>query len=275
MPMKTYKPTSSGLREQVVVDFAEVTTTRPEKSLVTSMPRTGGRNNLGRITVRHIGGGVKQKYRLVDFKRDKDNIPARVMSIEYDPNRTARLALLAYRDGEKRYMLAPQGLEVNSMVESGEHAEIKVGNCLPLKHIPIGTVIHNVELNPGQGGVLVRSAGASAQLSGKDNDYAIIKMPSGEQRMVLLTCKATIGKLSNVDHWNISLGKAGKSRKKGIRPTVRGSVMNPVDHPHGGGEGRAPIGHPGPMTPWGKPALGKKTRNRKKQTSRYILKRRK
>ncbi|HBI02702.1 MAG TPA: 50S ribosomal protein L2, partial [Paenibacillaceae bacterium] len=237
--------------------------------------KTAGRNNQGKITVRHHGGGHKQKYRIIDFKRTKDGIPGRVATIEYDPNRSANIALINYADGEKRYILAPNGLEVGMTIVSGPDADIKVGNCLPLENIPVGTVIHNIEMKPGKGGQLVRSAGTEAQLLGKDGAYAIVRLASGETRMILKECRATIGQVGNIDHELINTGKAGRSRWKGIRPTVRGSVMNPVDHPHGGGEGRAPIGRPGPCTPWGKPALGAKTRNKKKQSNKYIVRNRK
>ncbi len=275
MGIKKYKPTSPGRRQMTVSTFEEITTSTPEKSLLVSKSKTAGRNNQGKITVRHHGGGHKQKYRIIDFKRTKDGIPGRVATIEYDPNRSANIALINYADGEKRYILAPNGLEVGMTIVSGPDADIKVGNCLPLENIPVGTVIHNIEMKPGKGGQLVRSAGTEAQLLGKDGAYAIVRLASGETRMILKECRATIGQVGNIDHELINTGKAGRSRWKGIRPTVRGSVMNPVDHPHGGGEGRAPIGRPGPCTPWGKPALGAKTRNKKKQSNKYIVRNRK
>ncbi|RPF42770.1 50S ribosomal protein L2 [Thermodesulfitimonas autotrophica] len=272
MPVKKYKPTSPGRRFVTVSTFEEVTKTEPERSLLKPLKRKGGRNNQGRITVRHQGGGHKRAYRVIDFKRDKDGVPAKVVAIEYDPNRSARIALLHYRDGEKRYIIAPAGLEVGQTVVSGPDADIKVGNALPLRNIPVGTVIHNIELNPGEGAKLVRSAGASAQLMAKEGDYATIRMPSGEMRLIQLDCRATIGQVGNEEHENISIGKAGRARWMGIRPTVRGVVMNPVDHPHGGGEGKSPIGR-NPVTPWGKPALGVRTR-KPKPSDRLILKRR-
>lgn len=274
MAVKTYKPTSPGRRHMTVSTFEEVTKKAPEKSLVVTLKNTGGRNAHGHITVRHRGGGVKRKYRIIDFKRDKDGIPAKVSAIEYDPNRSAYIALLNYADGEKRYIIAPNGIKVGDTVVSGEDADIKVGNALPLKNIPVGTIIHNVELYAGNGGQLVRSAGSSAQLMAKEGNYGQIRLPSGEVRMVRLECKATIGQVGNVEHENISIGKAGRKRHMGIRPGVRGSVMNPVDHPHGGGEGRAPIGMPSPVTPWGKPTLGYKTRKKNKESDKYIVKRR-
>jgi large subunit ribosomal protein L2 len=257
-----------------VSDFAEVTKAEPEKSLVTHIKKTAGRNNQGKITVRHIGGGSKKKYRLIDFKRDKDGIPAKVVGIEYDPNRTANIALLFYKDGEKRYILAPLGVKPGDMLMSGETAEVRPGNAIPLKNIPVGAEIHNLEMKPGAGGQLVRSAGNVAQLMAKDAKYATVRLPSGEMRMVPVICKATMGQLGNLDHELINIGKAGKNRLKGKRPTVRGSVMNPNDHPHGGGEGRAPIGRPAPSTPWGKPALGYKTRKKKKASDKLIVRRR-
>lgn len=272
MAVKKYKPTSPGRRFVTVSTFEEITKTEPEKSLLVPLKKTGGRNAQGRITVRHRGGGHKRMYRLIDFKRDKDGVPAKVVAIEYDPNRSARIALLHYADGEKRYILAPVGLEVGMTVESGPNADIKPGNCLPLKNIPLGTLVHNIELYPKGGGQLVRSAGAAAQLMAKEGRYANLRMPSGEMRLVLLECRATVGQVGNVEHENITVGKAGRSRWLGRRPTVRGVVMNPVDHPHGGGEGRSPIGR-NPTTPWGKPALGRRTR-RKKPSDRLILKRR-
>ncbi len=273
MAVKRFKPITPGTRQKTVSSFAEVTTDKPEKSLLVSKNKTGGRNNNGRITVRHIGGGNRNKYRIVDFKRNKDNIPAKVATIEYDPNRTSYIALLHYADGEKRYILAPLGLNVGDVVISGETADIKAGNALPLGEIPVGTLVHNVELQPGNGGVLVRTAGAAAQLMAKEGKYATLKMPSGEMRMILLTCKATIGQVGNLDHELVSLGKAGRKRHMGVKPTVRGVVMNPNDHPHGGGEGKSPVGMPSPVTPWGKPALGYKTRKHRKASDRFIVKR--
>jgi len=272
--VKRYKPYTPSRRHMTVSDFAEVTKDKPEKSLVVHIKKTAGRNNHGKITVRHIGGGSKKKYRIVDFKRDKDGIPAKVASIEYDPNRTANIALLFYKDGEKRYILAPHGVKVGDMLMSGETAEVRPGNAIPLKNIPVGAEIHNVEMKPGRGGQLVRSAGNVAQLMAKDAKHATIRLPSGEMRMVPVVCKATIGQLGNLDHELISIGKAGKNRLKGKRPTVRGSVMNPNDHPHGGGEGRSPIGRPAPCTPWGKPTLGYKTRKKKKASDLLIIRRR-
>jgi len=258
-----------------VSDFSEITKKKPEKSLLKKLQKKAGRNNLGRITVRHRGGGHKRRYRVIDFKRNKDDIPAKVAAIEYDPSRTARIALLHYADGEKRYILAPVGLKVGQKVLSGEKAEIKPGNCLSLRNIPVGTAIHNIELKKGKGGQLVRSAGGAAQIMAKEGQYAQIRLPSGEVRMVHLDCRATIGQVGNVEHENITIGKAGRSRWLGFRPAVRGSVMNPVDHPHGGGEGKAPIGKPSPLTPWGKPTLGYKTRAKNKKSDQYIIKRRK
>ena len=274
MAVKRFKPITPGTRQKTVSSFAEVTTDKPEKSLLVSINKTGGRNNNGRITVRHIGGGNRNKYRIIDFKRNKDNIPAKVATVEYDPNRTSYIALLHYADGEKRYILAPLGLSVGDVVVSGENADIKAGNALPLGSIPVGTLVHNVELQPGNGGVMVRTAGAAAQLMAKEGKYATLKMPSGEMRMVLLTCKATIGQVGNLDHELVSLGKAGRKRHMGIKPTVRGVVMNPNDHPHGGGEGKSPVGRPGPVTPWGKPALGYKTRKHHNRSDKFIVKRR-
>lgn len=273
MPVKTYKPTSPGRRGMSVSTFEEITRTKPEKSLLAPLKQKAGRNNQGRITVRHRGGGHKQRYRIIDFKRDKYGVPAKVSSIEYDPNRTARIALLTYRDGEKRYILAPVGLKVGDQVMSGPEAEIRVGNSLPILRIPLGTQVHNIELQPGKGGQLVRAAGTSAQVVAKEGSYAQIRMPSGEVRLVSQNCLATVGQVGNVDHSNITLGKAGRKRWLGIRPTVRGSAMDPNSHPHGGGEGRSPIGMPGPKTPWGKPALGAKTR-KNKLTEKYIVRRR-
>jgi large subunit ribosomal protein L2 len=274
MAVKKYKPVTPGRRGMTVATFEEITKKEPEKSLLVSLKRSGGRNAQGRITIRHRGGGHKRKYRLIDFKRTKDGIPAKVAAIEYDPNRSARIALLHYVDGEKRYILAPVGLKVGDYVESGPESDIKPGNALPLENIPIGTIVHNVELHPGRGAQLVRSAGASAQLMAKEGNYATLRLPSGEFRMVHIRCRASIGQVGNVEHENIVIGKAGRSRNLGKRPHVRGVVMNPVDHPHGGGEGKAPIGRPGPVTPWGKPTLGARTR-KKKASDRLIVRRRK
>jgi large subunit ribosomal protein L2 len=274
MAIKKYKPTSPARRHMTVSTFEEITKEEPEKSLLVSMNSKAGRNAQGRITVRHQGGRTKRKYRLIDFKRDKDNVPAKVAGIEYDPNRSANIALLHYADGEKRYILAPLDLKVGDTVVSGAGVDIKVGNALPLSDIPVGTIIHNIELTPGKGGQMVRSAGNSAQLMAKEGDYAHVRLPSGEMRLVRINCRATIGQVGNLDHENISIGKAGRKRHMGVRPTVRGSVMNPVDHPHGGGEGRAPIGRPTPVTPWGVPTLGHKTRKKKNETDKYIVKRR-
>jgi large subunit ribosomal protein L2 len=258
-----------------VLDFSEITKDEPEKSLLADLKKTGGRNVYGRITVRHRGGGHKRKYRIIDFKRDKDGIPAKVAGIEYDPNRSANIALLIYADGEKRYIIAPLGLNVGDTVISGADVDIKPGNALPLSSIPVGTVIHNIELKAGKGGQLVRAAGNAAQLMAKEGDYAHVKLPSGEVRLIRQECKATVGQVGNLDHENITIGKAGRKRHMGIRPTVRGSAMNPVDHPHGGGEGKAPIGRPTPVTPWGKPTLGYKTRKKNKASDKFIVKRRK
>lgn len=274
MAVKSFNPTTPSRRNMTVSTFEEVTTSVPEKSLLVNKNRTGGRNANGKITVRHIGGGAKQKYRIIDFKRNKDVIPAKVSTIEYDPNRSAFIALIVYADGEKRYIIAPVGLKVGDTIVSGPEADIKVGNCLPLKNIPVGTFVHNVELSKGKGGQLVRAAGSSAQLMAKEGDYATLRLPSGEMRYVRIECRATIGTVSNLTHEIVNIGKAGRKRHMGVRPTVRGSVMNPCDHPHGGGEGRSPIGHPGPLTPWGKPALGYKTRKHKKYSDRFIVKRR-
>jgi large subunit ribosomal protein L2 len=274
MSIRKFKPTSPAIRQMTVSSFEEITNKEPEKSLIINLNRSGGRNAQGRITIRHRGGGAKRKYRIIDFKRNKDGIPGKVASIEYDPNRTANIALINYADGEKRYILAPYGLKVDDVIESGENADIKIGNCLQLKDIPVGTTVHNVELKPGKGGQLVRSAGAEAQLMAKEGKYAQLRLPSGEFRLVRVECRATIGQVGNVDHENITIGKAGRKRHMGIRPTVRGSAMNPVDHPHGGGEGRAPIGMPSPLTPWGKPALGLKTRKKNKKSNKYIVRRR-
>lgn len=273
MGIKRYKPTSSARRFMTVSTFEEITCTKPERSLLEDQKHKAGRNAQGKITVRHHGGGNKRKYRIIDFKRNKDDIIATVKTIEYDPNRTANIALLVYADGVKKYILAPVGLSVGDKVVSGSTADIKPGNALPIEAIPVGTMIHNIELQPGKGGQLVRAAGMAAQLMAKEGKYAQVKMPSGEMRLILVKCKATIGQVGNLDHEIIRIGKAGKKRHMGIRPTVRGSVMNPCDHPHGGGEGRAPIGRSGPVTPWGKPALGYKTRKKKNRTDKLILKR--
>ena len=273
MAVKKSNPTSAGQRFRAVASFEEITAKAPEKSLLETKKKTGGRNSYGRITVRHIGGGNRQKYRVIDFRRNKDNIPAKVASIEYDPNRSAYIALLNYVDGEKRYILAPVGLAVGDTVESGENAEIKVGNTLPFTKIPVGSVVHNIEFTPGKGGKIARSAGNSAQFMALEGGYATLRMPSGEMRKVPEKCRATIGQVGNLEHEITSIGKAGAKRHMGVRPTVRGSAMNPVDHPHGGGEGRAPIGHAGPMTPWGKPALGYKTRKKKNRTNKLMVKR--
>ena len=274
MAVKKYNPTSPGRRFMSVSAFEEITTNKPEKSLLAPIKKTGGRNVHGRITVRHIGGGAKQKYRIIDFKRNKDGIPAKVATIEYDPNRTANIALLHYADGEKRYILAPYGMQVGDTILSGETADIKPGNALEIKNIPVGTMIHNIELKPGKGGQIARSAGNAAQLMAKEGAYAQVRLPSGEVRMIPMNAKATIGQVGNLDSENVNIGKAGRKRHMGVRPTVRGSVMNPCDHPHGGGEGKSPIGRPGPVTPWGKPALGYKTRKKKNPTSKFIVKRR-
>ena len=273
MGIKKYTAYTPSRRNMTGSDFAEITKTTPEKSLLTSLKKNAGRNNQGKITVRHHGGGNRQKYRIVDFRRLKDGVPATVIGIEYDPNRSANIALICYADGEKSYIIAPQGLAVGQKVMNGASAEIRTGNCLPLSEIPVGTMIHNIELYPGKGGQLVRSAGNGAQLMAKEGNYATVRLPSGEMRMVPLTCRATIGIVGNIDHNLINYGKAGRIRHMGIRPTVRGSVMNPNDHPHGGGEGKAPVGRPGPCTPWGKPALGHKTR-RKKASDKLIVRRR-
>ncbi len=274
MAVKKYSPTSPARRFMTVSTFEEITKTEPEKSLVETLRKSGGRNSYGRITVRHHGGGARQKYRIIDFKRDKDGVKAKVAAIEYDPNRTANIALLYYVDGEKRYILAPVGLKVGDIVESGAAADIKSGNALPLSNIPVGTMIHNIELKPGKGGQLVRAAGNAAQLMAKEGAYAQVRLPSGEVRMISMLCKASIGQVSNIENENISIGKAGRKRWMGVRPTVRGVVMNPVDHPHGGGEGKSPIGRPSPVTPWGKPTLGYKTRKKKNQSDKFIVKRR-
>ena len=274
MGIKKYNPTTPGLRGMTVSTFEEITCTTPEKSLTVTLKKHSGRNSRGKITVRHRGGGYRPKYRIIDFKRNKDGIPGTVATIEYDPNRSANIALINYADGEKRYIIAPNKLKVGYKIESGPDADIMVGNALPIANIPVGTIIHNVELKPGKGGQLARSAGNGAQLMAKEGDYAQVRLPSGEVRKVLIECRATIGEVGNLDHQNIQIGKAGRKRHMGIRPTVRGSVMNPNDHPHGGGEGRAPIGRPAPMTPWGKPALGYKTRNKHKASNKYIVRRR-
>ena len=274
MGIKSYNPYTPSRRNMTGSDFSEITKSTPEKSLLASKKKTAGRNNQGKIPVRHHGGGNRQKYRLIDFKRNKEGIPAKVIGIEYDPNRTANIALICYADGEKAYILAPQGLTDGMTVMNGAEAEIRVGNCLPLSAIPVGTQVHNIELYPGKGGQMVRSAGNSAQLMAKEGKYATLRLPSGEMRMVPIVCRATIGVVGNGDHNLINLGKAGRKRHMGIRPTVRGSVMNPNDHPHGGGEGRAPVGRPSPMTPWGKPAMGLKTRKKKKQSNKLIIRRR-
>ena len=274
MGIKKYKPTSPGRRNMSVNTFDEVTKKEPEKSLLAPLKKHAGRNVYGRITVRHQGGGAKRKYRIIDFKRNKDGIQGKVAGIEYDPNRTANIALIHYVDGEKRYILAPLKLKVGDTIISGPDSDITIGNCLPLANIPVGTLVHNIELKAGKGGQMVRSAGASAQLMAKENNYATLRLPSGEMRQVRLECRATIGTIGNLDHQNVRIGKAGRKRHMGIRPTVRGSVMNPNDHPHGGGEGRAPIGRPSPVTPWGKPALGYKTRKKNKPSDKYIVRRR-
>ena len=275
MALKKYKAMTNGLRHMTSLDYAEITTDQPEKSLLRKLNKKSGRNNQGKITVRHHGGGAKRKYRVIDFKRNKDNIPGRVATIEYDPNRTSNIALIFYKDGEKRYILAPKGLEVGMFVESGPKSDIKIGNALPIMVIPVGTVIHNIELHPGKGGQLVRSAGTSAQILGREEKYVLVRLASGEVRKVLATCRATIGEVGNENHELVNIGKAGRNRHKGIKPTVRGSVMNPVDHPHGGGEGRQPIGRKNPVTPWGKPALGLKTRKRNKASNKLIVRRKK
>ena len=275
MAIRVYKPMTAGTRQRSVLTSEEITKTTPEKSLTVTKKKTNGRNNQGKITVRHRGGGVKRKYRLIDFKRRKDGVTALVSAIEYDPNRSANIALITYKDGEKAYIIAPKGLTVGTVVESGENVDIKVGNALPIMNIPVGTVIHNIELKPGKGAALARSAGASAQILGREDKYVLIRLSSGETRKILGTCRATIGVAGNEDYSLVKIGKAGRTRHKGFRPTVRGSVMNPNDHPHGGGEGRAPIGRSGPMTPWGKPALGYKTRKNKKASDKYIVSRRK
>ena len=275
MAIRVYKPMTAGTRQRSVLTSEEITKSTPEKSLTVTKKKTNGRNNQGKITVRHRGSGVKRKYRLIDFKRRKDGVPALVSAIEYDPNRSANIALITYKDGEKAYIIAPKGLTVGTVIESGENVDIKVGNALPIMNIPVGTVIHNIELKPGKGAALARSAGTSAQILGREDKYVLVRLSSGETRKILGTCRATIGTVGNEDYSLVKIGKAGRTRHKGFRPTVRGSVMNPNDHPHGGGEGRAPIGRSGPMTPWGKPALGYKTRKNKKASDKYIVSRRK
>ena len=274
MAIKAYKPVNNSRRGMTVTDYSGLSKVAPEKSLLEPVKKTAGRNSYGRITVRHIGGGNRKKYRVIDFKRDKQGMNASVLTLEYDPNRSAFIALVQYEDGEKRYIIAPDGLKVGDKISAGENADIKPGNALPLRNIPDGTVIHNIELHPGKGGQLVRSAGNAAQLMGKEEKLALVRLPSGEMRYIPSECMATIGVVSNLDHENVNRGKAGKTRHLGIRPTVRGSVMNPNDHPHGGGEGKSPVGRPGPVTPWGKPALGYKTRNTKKASNKFIVKRR-
>ncbi|MDD3338318.1 MAG: 50S ribosomal protein L2 [Lachnospiraceae bacterium] len=275
MGIKTFNPYTPSRRHMTGSDFSEITKSTPEKSLVESLNKSAGRNNQGKITVRHRGGGSRRKYRIIDFKRNaKDGIEAKVMSVEYDPNRTANIALICYADGEKAYILAPEGLKVGTKLMNGPEAEVKVGNCLPLEQIPVGTMVHNIEMHPGKGGQMVRSAGNGAQLMAKEGKYATLRLPSGEMRMVPIICRATVGVVGNGDHSLINIGKAGRKRHMGIRPTVRGSVMNPNDHPHGGGEGKTGIGRPGPCTPWGKPALGLKTRKKNKQSNKYIVRRR-
>ena len=274
MAIKSYKPTTPSRRQMTVTDYSQLSKVAPEKSLLEPMKKKSGRNSYGRITVRHRGGGNRRKYRIIDFKRDKDNMTATVMTLEYDPNRSAFIALVQYEDGEKRYILAPNGLKVGDKVQSGSEADIKPGNALKLSDIPVGTFIHAIELYPGKGAQLVRSAGNMAQLMGKEETYALVRLPSGEMRKVPINCKASIGQVSNIDHENVNYGKAGRVRNMGWRPTVRGSVMNPCDHPHGGGEGKSPVGRPGPVTPWGKPALGYKTRKKNKQSNKMIIRRR-
>ena len=274
MGIRSYNPYTPSRRNMTGYDFAEITTDKPEKSLLAPLKKNAGRNSQGKITVRHRGGGNRRKYRIIDFKRNKDGIPATVKTIEYDPNRTANIALLSYADGEKRYILAPAGLKVGDVLMNGEKVEVRVGNCMEMKDMPVGTQIHNIEMYPGHGGQLVRAAGTSAQLMAKEGKYAILRMPSGEMRMVPIICRASIGVVGNGEHNLVNIGKAGRKRHMGIRPTVRGSVMNPNDHPHGGGEGKAPVGRPGPCTPWGKPALGYKTRKKNKQSNKMIIRRR-
>ena len=275
MAIKKYKPTTNGRRGMTTLANTEITTSTPEKSLLASKSKSGGRNNQGRMTVRHIGGGAKQKYRIIDFKRNKDGVTGRVATVEYDPNRNANICLINYKDGEKRYIIAPKGLEVGMIIESGESVDIKVGNAMPLMNMPVGTVVHCVELKPGKGAELARSAGTSAQILGREGKYVMLRLQSGEMRLVLGTCRATVGVVGNEDYELVNLGKAGRKRHMGVRPTNRGSVMNPNDHPHGGGEGRAPIGRKGPLTPWGKPALGLKTRKNKKASDKLIVSRKK
>ena len=274
MGIKTFNPYTPSRRHMTGLDFSEITKSTPEKSLTVSLKKTAGRNNQGKITVRHHGGGSRRKYRIIDFKRNKDGIPAKVVSIEYDPNRTANIALLQYVDGEKAYIIAPNKLKVGMTIMNGPEAEVRIGNALPLANIPVGTEVHNIELYPGKGGQLVRSAGNSAQLMAKEGKYATLRLPSGEMRLVPIVCRATVGQVGNIEHDLVNIGKAGRKRHMGIRPTVRGSVMNPNDHPHGGGEGKCGIGRPGPSTPWGKPALGLKTRKKNKQSNKYIVRRR-
>ncbi|TVP86575.1 MAG: 50S ribosomal protein L2 [Alkalicoccus sp.] len=275
MAIKKYKPTTNGRRFMTSLDFQELTTDQPERSLLAPLSKKAGRNNQGRISVRHQGGGHKRQYRVIDFKRDKDGIPGRVATIEYDPNRSANIALINYVDGEKRYILAPKGLKVGTEITSGKDADIKLGNALQLKDIPVGTIIHNIELRPGKGGQLVRSAGAEAQVLGREDKYVLVRLRSGETRLILGTCRATVGQVGNIEHELVNIGKAGRSRWMNRRPTVRGSVMNPNDHPHGGGEGKAPIGRPSPVSPWGQPTLGYKTRKKNKDTDKYIVRGRK
>lgn len=275
MAIRKYKPTSAGVRGMSVLTFEEITKKAPEKSLTESLSKSGGRNSYGRVTTRHRGGGAKRKYRIIDFKRNKDGVPGKVAAIEYDPNRTANIALIHYVDGEKRYILQPQGLKVGDMIESGAEADIITGNALPLRYIPVGTMVHNIEMKPGKGGQLVRTAGAEAQVMAKEGRFAQLRLPSGEFRLIHLECRATIGQVGNIEHELVTIGKAGRNRHLGKRPYVRGSAMNPVDHPHGGGEGRAPVGRPAPSTPWGKPALGLKTRTKGKKSDKYIVRRRK
>ena len=275
MAIKSYKPTTNGRRDMTVLVYKdEITCDTPEKSLLAPVKGKGGRNNTGRITVRHQGGGAKRKYRIIDFKRNKDNIEATVKTVEYDPNRSANIALVVYADGEKRYIIAPKDLQVGQKIVSGEQVDVRVGNCMPLMNMPVGTIIHNIEMQPGKGAQLVRSAGASAQILGREDRYVLVRLTSGEVRKILGVCRATIGVVGNADYMNVNIGKAGRTRYMGIRPTVRGSVMNPNDHPHGGGEGKAPIGRKAPLTPWGKPALGKKTRDKKKKSNELIVRRR-
>ena len=275
MAIKSYKPTTNGRRDMTVLVYKdEITCDTPEKSLLAPVKGKGGRNNTGRITVRHQGGGAKRKYRIIDFKRNKDNIEATVKTVEYDPNRSANIALVVYADGEKRYIIAPKDLQVGQKIVSGEQVDVRVGNCMPLMNMPVGTIIHNIEMHPGKGAQLVRSAGASAQILGREDRYVLVRLTSGEVRKILGVCRATIGVVGNADYMNVNIGKAGRTRYMGIRPTVRGSVMNPNDHPHGGGEGKAPIGRKAPLTPWGKPALGKKTRDKKKKSNELIVRRR-